>query len=255
MTGSGRPGRELPAWPGALVVVAHPDDETFGLGAVIAGLASGGTAVHVLCFTHGEASTLNETGSDLRRAREAELRDAGTELGVATVTLLDYPDGGLAAIPPGELAGRVLDLAGQVKPAGVLVFDDTGVTGHTDHRAATAAAVEAAADAGLPVLAWLLPEVVAGQLRAETGQPFGGREPGEIDVSIRVDRAVQRRAALRHVSQISPGAIFWRRLDLQGGYEHLRWLLPPGPGGLEPGAWRRSANGRATSRRRGGGRR
>jgi len=51
-----RPGRRLPAWRQALVVVAHPDDETFGLGAV----ADRFTAVHVLCFTHGEASTLNE---------------------------------------------------------------------------------------------------------------------------------------------------------------------------------------------------
>ena len=55
-----RPGRLLPAWRQALVVVAHPDDETFGLGAVADRFAAGGTAVHVLCFTHGEASTLNE---------------------------------------------------------------------------------------------------------------------------------------------------------------------------------------------------
>jgi hypothetical protein len=55
-----RPGWLLPAWRQALVVVAHPDDETFGLGAVADRFAAGATAVHVLCFTHGEASTLNE---------------------------------------------------------------------------------------------------------------------------------------------------------------------------------------------------
>src|SRR5207247_2359271 len=36
-----RPGRLLPAWPAVLAVVAHPDDETFGLGAVVDRLATG----------------------------------------------------------------------------------------------------------------------------------------------------------------------------------------------------------------------
>ena len=91
-----RPGRQLPAWASVLAVVAHPDDESFGLGAVIDTLAAGGAAVHILCYTRGEASTLNETRADLRRARELELSQAGAELGAASVTLLDYPDGRLS---------------------------------------------------------------------------------------------------------------------------------------------------------------
>src|SRR5450755_2334393 len=71
-----RPERQLPGWRSALVVVAHPDDETFGLGALIAGLTASGTAVHMLCFTRGEASTLNENDSDLLAARARELRQA-----------------------------------------------------------------------------------------------------------------------------------------------------------------------------------
>ncbi len=229
MTGTGRPGRELPSWPTVLAVVAHPDDESFGLGGIIGRMTSAGADVHVLCFTRGEASTLNETGTDLRQSRETELRQAGAELGVATVTLLDYPDGGLAAITPAGLARQVLDLASRVRPDGLLVFDDTGITGHPDHRAATAAAVLAAASAvggTLPVLAWTLTDDVATRMTAETGQQFAGRPPGELDLRIRADRPRQRAAALRHPSQISPGAVLWRRLELQGDYEHLRWLLP-----------------------------
>jgi N-acetylglucosamine malate deacetylase 2 len=97
-----RPGHALPAWRSVLVVVAHPDDETFGLGAVIDAMASAGSAVHVLCFTRGEASTLNECNADLSAARAEELRQASAELAVASVTLLDYPDGGLAAVPTGQ---------------------------------------------------------------------------------------------------------------------------------------------------------
>jgi N-acetylglucosamine malate deacetylase 2 len=225
----GRPGRRLPGWMAVLAVVAHPDDESFGLGAVIDALVAGGAAVHVLCYTHGEASTLNETRADLHRAREAELRLAGAELGVAGVTLLDYPDGRLAGIAPAELAARAAAAAARSGAGGLLVFDDTGITGHPDHRAATAAAVIAGRHAGLPVLAWALADAVAAQLSAETSQRFSGQPPNMIDMCVRVRRSRQRRAALLHASQISPAAVLWRRLQLQGDCEQLRWLGPPAP--------------------------
>jgi N-acetylglucosamine malate deacetylase 2 len=225
--GESRPGRLLPDWSAVLVVVAHPDDESFGLGAVIDRLTGSGVAAHVLCYTHGEASTLNETGTDLHRAREAELRQASAELGAATVTLLDYPDSQLGSIPPAELAAHVIRLAARHHFDGVLVFDDTGITGHPDHQAATRAAVLAAISAGLPVLAWTLPAAIAGRLRDETGHRFAGRPPREVDLCVRVDRARQRKAALLHVTQVSPTAVLWRRLQLQGDCEHLRWLVPP----------------------------
>ncbi len=41
-----------------LAVIAHPDDESFGLGAVIDALITAGAIVDVLCLTRGEASTL-----------------------------------------------------------------------------------------------------------------------------------------------------------------------------------------------------
>jgi LmbE family N-acetylglucosaminyl deacetylase len=223
----GRPGQRLPAWPAVLAVVAHPDDESFGLGAVIDAFVAGGAAVHVLCYTHGEASTLNETRADLRRARESELRLAGAELGVAGVTLLDYADGRLAGIAPAELAAQAAAVAARSGASGLLAFDDTGITGHPDHRAATAAAVIAGRRAGLPALAWALPDAVAARLSAETGQRFTGQPPNMIDMCVRVSRSRQRRAALLHASQISPAAVLWRRLQLQGDREHLRWLGPP----------------------------
>jgi N-acetylglucosamine malate deacetylase 2 len=224
----GRLGQVLPAWPAALAVIAHPDDESFGLGAVISALAAAGTAVHILCYTHGEASTLNETHADLHRARQEELRRAAAELDAVGVTLLGYPDGGLAGLPAGELAAHAAAAAGRHQVSGLLVFDDTGITGHPDHKAATAAAVLAGRQAGLPVLAWALTEAVAGRLAAETGQAFAGEAPGLMDLCVRVSRDRQRRAARLHASQVSPGAVLWRRLQLQGDCEYLRWLVPPG---------------------------
>lgn len=221
-----RLGRLLPGWRRVLAVVAHPDDETFGLGAIIDQLVGHGSAVHVLCYTRGEASTLNARGTDLYQARETELQQASAELGVAAVTLLGYPDGRLGAVPPAELAAHAIRQAARDHADGLLAFDDTGITGHPDHRAATRAAVSAAPAARLPLLAWTLPASVAGQLRAETGQEFRGRPAADLDLCVRVDRARQRRAALLHASQISPAAVLWRRLQLQGDCEHLRWLVP-----------------------------
>jgi N-acetylglucosamine malate deacetylase 2 len=226
-----RPERSLPGWPAVLAVVAHPDDETFGLGAVVDRLATSGAAVHLLCYTRGEASTLNSNGAILREARADELRRASSVLGAATITLPGYPDGRLARTPENELAAHVTRLATRHRAAGLLVFDDTGITGHPDHRAATAAALRAGRAAGLPVLAWTLPAAIAGRLSSETGQAFTGQPPDRVDLCIRVDRARQRRAALMHASQISPTAVLWRRLQLQGDCEHLRWLVEPDAAG------------------------
>ncbi len=217
----------LPSWSRVLVVVAHPDDETFGLGAVIDLLTRSGAEVRVLCYTRGEASTLNETGASLHSVREGELQQAGAVLRVAGVDLLDYGDGRLAAIPQAELAAQVLQALTSHSADGLLVFDETGITGHPDHQAATKAAVRAASSRGLPVLAWALPNMVADQLRAETGQPFAGQPPDRLDMSLPVDRSAQRRAAAEHASQISSTSVLWRRLELLGDYEHLRWLSRP----------------------------
>ena len=131
----GRAGTTLLAWLSALVVIAHPDNESFGLGAVIDQLTVGSRSRAYPVLHPRRASPLNQTQADLHSTREAELGQA------ARVTLLDYPDGGLAGIPAPELAGHVGATAARVSASGVLVFDDTGVTGHLDHKAAMGAAV------------------------------------------------------------------------------------------------------------------
>ena len=214
----------------ALVVVAHPDDESFGLGAVIDGLAAAGTEVRVLCLTHGEASTLGAV-ADLGKAREAELGCAAVCLGLAEAALLDFPDGGLAAVPP-ELLDAVVE--GHVAGADVVVvFEPGGVTGHPDHRAATAAAERVASRRGLAVLEWGVAPEVAEQLNAELGTSFVGLE----GVDVVVDRSSQRRAIGCHDSQARDNPVLALRLRLQGDLEriHLRAGDPRRSFGL-PGA-------------------
>lgn len=60
------------------MVVAHPDDETFGLGSVIAAAVAEGAEVVVCCATRGEAGEAAELpeGADLGAVRADELRTA-----------------------------------------------------------------------------------------------------------------------------------------------------------------------------------
>lgn len=216
---------DLPSWRAVLVVVAHPDDESFGLGAVVESFVARGAAVDALCFTRGEASTLG-AAPDLAAVRERELHDAADALGIRSVTLLDFPDGELGRLAPEVLVDRVAESAAAAGADGLLVFDSNGVTGHPDHVAATAAAVRAAQPMGLGVLAWCLPAGVAERLDEEFGAGFQGRSAPEIDLRVTVTRTRQRVAVSCHPSQVVPGGPLWRRLELQGPFEHLRWLRP-----------------------------
>src|SRR4051794_28922497 len=88
-----------------LVVVAHPDDESFGCGSLLARGAAAGDETIVLCATRGEAGESRIATNDLAALRERELRDAARILGVTTVRLLDYSDSGMTgALPVHALA-------------------------------------------------------------------------------------------------------------------------------------------------------
>lgn len=217
----------LPQWRSVLAVVAHPDDESFGLGAVLSAFIDAGAGVGVLCLTHGEASTLHGVEGDLTRVRAAELRAAADALGIAEVDLLDFPDGGLTGLSLEDLAVPAEEAAARRHADGLVAFDVSGVTGHPDHTAATRAAVAAGERLGLPVLGWTVPFTVAQQLKEEFGAGFVGHADTEIDVGITVSRARQRDAVACHPSQAVPGSVLWRRLELLGDREYLRWLVPP----------------------------
>ena len=210
-----------------LAVVAHPDDESFGLGALLDRFTSCGIEASVLCFTHGEASTLRNRPGDLANIRAAELRTAATALGIDTVELLAYPDGHLGDVAIDELAHHVRTLIAAVRPSHLLVFDDSGVTGHPDHRRATAAAVAAARTSGLPVLAWVIPDHVATVLNDRHGTTFHGLPQAHIDARLSVSRIRQRQAIAAHASQASGNPVLHHRLRLLGDAEHLRLLSPP----------------------------
>jgi N-acetylglucosamine malate deacetylase 2 len=210
-----------------MAVVAHPDDESFGLGAILDAFDRAGTRTSVLCLTHGGASTVHGVAGNLAELRGRELAAAARMLGVADLILRDYPDGALERVCRSRLVGEVIEAAGAAGVDGLLVFDPSGVTGHRDHAAASVAALQAASDLHLPVLGWTLPDSVATQLNREFGTGFVGHPAVDIDIELPVTRTRQVAASAAHVSQAIPTSVLWRRLELLGDVEHLRWLRRP----------------------------
>lgn len=214
----------LPASQAVLAVCAHPDDESFGLGAIIAAYTDRGTPVDLVCLTRGEASTLgNDPHASLADTRSSELAAATHVLGIRTHIVDSFPDGALPTVRL-ELLAVSIQRAAAGRIDTLLVFDDTGITGHPDHEQATRAALLVADRLDLAVLAWALPDTLARTLNAEFGTRFVGRAPGELDLCVRVERTRQWDAIRCHHSQLHDNPVPARRLALTGATEHLRYL-------------------------------
>jgi LmbE family N-acetylglucosaminyl deacetylase len=152
-----------------LSVLAHPDDESFGMGGTLALYAKRGAAVYLACATRGEVGDVApdclEGFGSIAERREYELRCAAGKLGLTAVHFLDYRDLGmpgspdnhhpnaLAATPLDEVAAKVVHLIRQIQPQVVLTFDPIGGYRHPDHIAIHLATVRAFQLAGDPTFA------------------------------------------------------------------------------------------------------
>lgn len=134
-----------------LVAVAHPDDETFGMGGTMARLARDGWGVTIVCATRGEVGEISDpslaTPETLGSVREQELRRACQILGVDDVRFLDYRDSGMEGTPenadpralanadPEEATETFASVIRDVHPSVMLTWDPSGGYGHPDHQA------------------------------------------------------------------------------------------------------------------------
>lgn len=149
-----------------LSVLAHPDDETFGMGGTLATYARRGVDVYLICATRGEVGEMDPAlmvgFNSIAEVRESELRCAAGKLGLKGVIFLDYRDSGmpgspdnthpqaLAAQPLEAVAQRVAHFIRKLKPQVVLTFDPIGGYGHPDHIAIQRATELAFSIAGDP---------------------------------------------------------------------------------------------------------
>ena len=138
-----------------MAVLAHPDDESLGIGGTLARYAGEGVEIFLVTATRGEHGRRGESrdGSpaQLGALREAELLEASRVLGVSEVRLLDYPDGALDQVDPCVAAAKIAAHMKRIRPHVVLTFGPEGAYGHPDHIAisqlTTAATMYAAGSA------------------------------------------------------------------------------------------------------------
>jgi LmbE family N-acetylglucosaminyl deacetylase len=140
-----------------MAVLAHPDDESLGMGGTLAKYAAEGVDVFVVTATRGEAGRFcgHPRGHELHpgpvalgNIRETELRAAATVLGVREVSLLDYRDQHLDGADPREAVECIAGHLRRFRPDVVVTFGPDGAYGHPDHIAIsqfTTAAIVAAA--------------------------------------------------------------------------------------------------------------
>lgn len=140
-----------PPLASAVVLAAHPDDESLGCAGTIALLRRRGAPVTVAFATDGEATR----GADLApeetgRRRRVEALAACRQLGVEArdVRFWGLPDGGLTAHTE-ELAARTAALVSETAAEGLLLpwFLD----GHPDHEALSLALASAVLPSGLEI--------------------------------------------------------------------------------------------------------
>jgi LmbE family N-acetylglucosaminyl deacetylase len=245
--------------PVMLVVVVHPDDETFGTGSVIASAAAAGAHVVVCCATRGEAgedvSGTTTSPAELAAAREEELHAAARVLGAARVVLLDFADSGmegdmpptaLAAVPIEDVVAAVAPVIDEVGPDIVVTIDPEWINDHRDHMRigeATTTAFHQVARSGARLYHWTLPRSVMDPWLAEMKakgllDAYVDLELGRPDATITtvVDVghvADTRRAAIaEHRTQFGPFREMSPELEqIALGHDHYVRIVPGWDGG------------------------
>src|SRR5918997_4348807 len=121
-----------------LGIWAHPDDEAYLSGGLMAMARDNGSRVVCVTATRGELGTPDPVAWPLHRlatARTGELARCLEILGVTEHHWLGYRDGECATVHAADAVAQLCGVIGRVGPDTVLTFGPDGITGHPDHQA------------------------------------------------------------------------------------------------------------------------
>ncbi|MDQ3981708.1 MAG: PIG-L family deacetylase [Actinomycetota bacterium] len=121
-----------------LGVWAHPDDETYLSGGIMALAARNGQRAACVTATRGEKGSQDPERwppDTIAATRAQELASALAVLGVHEHYWLDYVDGECVEADEVEAVERLQRVVDRVAPDTILTFGPDGQTGHPDHLA------------------------------------------------------------------------------------------------------------------------
>ena len=124
-----------------LGVWAHPDDEAYLSGGLMALAGDAGSRVVCVTATRGELGTPDPDvwpPQRLAAERTGELARCLEVLGVTEHHWLGYRDGECPRVDPSEAVGLLCQIIDEVRPDTVLTFGPDGITGHPDHQTISA---------------------------------------------------------------------------------------------------------------------
>ena len=219
----------------AVILHAHPDDETIATGGMIAKAKREGHRIVLVVATKGEEGepvpgvlAEGELLGD-RRVRETQL--AADVLGVDRVAFLGYRDSGMMGEPTNdnpesfwqadlhEAASKLAQILNEEEADLVVTYDENGVYGHPDHIQVHRVGVRAAEYAGVSrvfeaTFSREFMRDIFAELEALEGEDASGPADAdtfglpEAELTHRIDVSdfvlLKRAALLRHESQISP---------------------------------------------------
>ena len=126
-----------------LYVFPHPDDESYGPAAAIDKSIKEGHEVHLLTLTKGGATKnrfrLNLTVEEMGKVRTKEMLNVEKTLNLSSMSVLDFPDGGLKKLDPREIEKVIYDHVQKIKPDIIVTYPVHGISGHNDHLVCHAA--------------------------------------------------------------------------------------------------------------------
>ena len=187
-----------------VVLSPHPDDESLGLGGLIAAVRADGGEVKIIVLTDGAASHPGSRAmppAKLAAVRKEEVLEAASILGVpaADLTHLDLPDSAVPSSGP-EFDATVALLDTMLEEAGAsLLLVTWGHDPHCDHEAADAMA-RALRVRRADLAVWSYP--IWGR-HLDPATPIEAPAPDgfRLDITPWLDR--KRRAIAAHASQMT----------------------------------------------------